>query len=120
MDKQYEDLCEKSKAVLQRVRETDKALKECMKIEPDDFNHEVMRQLSVAINRSLWHLTRGQEGTESRLSLQLIDRGDKSKPWNQKNESGEGPGDICCMRSCGGVCYEHNPESYRSRQKSSH
>lgn len=34
------------------------------------------------------------------------------KPWQKPNEHGENPGDICCQRAAGGVCYEHNKNNY--------
>jgi hypothetical protein len=34
------------------------------------------------------------------------------KPWGKENEDGQLPGDICCQRAGGGVCYEHDPSSY--------
>ena len=34
-------------------------------------------------------------------------------PWNQPTEYGERPGDICCMRACGGKCYEHDHQNYK-------
>lgn len=37
--------------------------------------------------------------------------GDKA-PWLQPNDHDERPGDICCMRSVGRLCYEHNPKNY--------
>jgi hypothetical protein len=37
-------------------------------------------------------------------------------PWKKANSSGELPGDICCLRACGGVCYEHNPFNYRGKE----
>jgi hypothetical protein len=39
-------------------------------------------------------------------------RNDTEAPWDQPNDNGEKPGDICCQRSTGGRCYEHNPENY--------
>jgi len=39
-------------------------------------------------------------------------RKDAERPWNQPNERGEGPGDICCQRSMGGCCHEHNPANH--------
>ena len=33
-------------------------------------------------------------------------------PWNKRNKYREGPGDICCQRSCGKRCTEHDPASY--------
>lgn len=41
----------------------------------------------------------------------------QSKPWTQPNEHGEKPGDICCLRAAGGVCYEHDERNYRSVSK---
>jgi hypothetical protein len=38
---------------------------------------------------------------------------DSDKPWNQPNDNGESPGDICCMRATGNRCYEHNPNNYK-------
>jgi len=36
-------------------------------------------------------------------------------PWKEPNSHGERPGDICCLRACGGVCYEHDPLNYRGK-----
>jgi len=32
--------------------------------------------------------------------------------WEKPNENGEKPGDICCLRASGGVCYDHDPKNY--------
>jgi len=34
------------------------------------------------------------------------------KPWEQPTEDGMFPGSICCMRSCGKYCWDHDPENY--------
>lgn len=34
------------------------------------------------------------------------------EPWNQPNEYGEVPGDICCQRAASPRCYEHDPANY--------
>ena len=38
-------------------------------------------------------------------------------PWEEPNEHGEYPGDICCQRSMGGVCHEHDQRNYPARAK---
>ena len=37
---------------------------------------------------------------------------DPKAPWNLVDEDGFGPGDYCCLRSCGRYCYEHNMYNY--------
>lgn len=36
----------------------------------------------------------------------------QEKPWEQPNEHGEMPGEICCQRSAGEFCYEHDRDNY--------
>ena len=44
-------------------------------------------------------------------------RNDKDAPWNQPNDNGENPGDICCQRASGDRCYEHNFRNYNQDNK---
>lgn len=37
-----------------------------------------------------------------------------AKPWLEPNNHGEKPGDICCQRSAGEYCYEHDPKNYKN------
>lgn len=39
------------------------------------------------------------------------------KPWEQPNKYGDLPGGLCCMRSVGGKCFEHNPVNYLNYKK---
>lgn len=36
----------------------------------------------------------------------------KVRPWNQPNEHGEYPGDICCQLETGNRCYDHDRNTY--------
>lgn len=39
------------------------------------------------------------------------------EPWKQPNDYGEWPGGICCQRSTGGRCFEHNPANCADVQR---
>ena len=34
-------------------------------------------------------------------------------PWERRNDYGEIPGDLCCLRSAAGRCWEHNPDNFK-------
>ncbi len=40
------------------------------------------------------------------------------KPWERPTEDGELPGELCCQRSVGGRCYDHNPANYEEASAS--
>lgn len=56
-------------------------------------------------------------GTTGNKVLQMFEKCDPKAPWNQPNEGGDLPGEICCMRAVGGRCYEHSPENYPNYEK---
>ena len=41
---------------------------------------------------------------------------DPKAQWNQPNDYGERPGDICCMRATGKRCYEHDYRNYNKKK----
>jgi len=49
-----------------------------------------------------------------KLHKKLVDGAwdDPYEPWNQLNDNGEAPGDICCQRAAEMRCHEHNPINY--------
>lgn len=45
--------------------------------------------------------------------LKVFDKFKEPKdPWEQSNDNGELPGDICCQRASGKYCFEHDPDTY--------
>lgn len=42
----------------------------------------------------------------------FVEQVQQKKPWLEANGYGERPGDICCQRACGRLCYEHNASNY--------
>ena len=42
---------------------------------------------------------------------------DPNAQWNQPNDYGERPGDICCMRASGKRCYEHDYQNYKKKER---
>jgi hypothetical protein len=51
--------------------------------------------------------------TEEQVMYFDVDLADPKAPWNQPNEHGELPGDICCQRAVGKYCYEHDHRNYK-------
>lgn len=59
---------------------------------------------------------KGMVAELSKAADQHAEKSHVEKPWRLPNDHGEYPGDICCQRSGGKFCYDHDKKNYKGEE----